>query len=96
MQSKEDKGNIPISFESKDGYIRAIIEDDGIEQEKAASRKHEVVPHKSLAIKISQERLEKLRKHQTTPAGITIEDPRNEQCLGCGTKVNYLYSCRIN
>jgi hypothetical protein len=67
--------------------MEAVIEDDGIGRKKATSHKDESMQHKSLALKISEERLLALRKNNTIPAGINIIDLKNEQGEACGTKV---------
>jgi ligand-binding sensor domain-containing protein len=86
IQHKEGRGIVKINFELKDGYIEVIIEDDGVGRFSSASL-HNIIPHKSLAIKISEERLLALRKNKNIPAGINIVDFKDEHGKATGTKV---------
>jgi len=87
IQNKEGKGIIKVFFNQNDGYIEAVIQDDGIGRAKAVALKNEAIPHKSLAIKISEERLLALRKNKNIPAGINIVDLNDTNGNQTGTKV---------
>jgi ligand-binding sensor domain-containing protein len=87
LQHKVGKGEIKVSFCQKDGWVEAVIEDNGIGREQAASFHKNEIPHKSLATTISRERLLTLRKNINIPAGISIIDLYNEQKKACGTRV---------
>ena len=87
IQHKEGKGVIKIFFNLNDQYIEVTIEDNGVGRTKAAMFQHDSAPHKSLALKISEERLISLKKNKSTPAGINISDIMNDRGETGGTKV---------
>jgi len=86
IQHKEGKGMVKINFQQKEKYIEVVIEDDGVGRLTSATQE-ETIPHKSLAIKISEERLTALRKNKNIPAGIDIVDLNDTNGNPTGTKV---------
>jgi len=88
FKHKEGKGNIKISFTSKNGMLLVELQDDGIGREKAQELlfKHNQ-DHKSLATALIRERIQALNKRLKKKIVLTILDLKNEKNEPVGTKV---------
>ena len=83
------KGQITISFDTKDGMLHCSIEDNGIGREQAAKMKppQQEGKHKSIAIKDTQERLEIIGKASVQNARMAIIDLHDAEGHASGTRV---------
>ncbi|MBK9284579.1 MAG: histidine kinase [Sphingobacteriaceae bacterium] len=89
LNPKPGKGKLSISFKSADNYLICIISDDGIGREKASEIKRTmpVSKHKSLGMKITEDRLRIMNDASNSPLSVEITDLKNEAGLACGTEV---------
>ena len=85
LYKKLEKGTLQIRIGEHDGALVFEIEDDGIGREAAIKLRKENFPtHKSMGIKLTEERLRLINEHHR--AAFEIEDLMNEQGP-CGTRV---------
>ena len=85
LYKKQDKGTLVINITEQDETLIFEIEDDGIGREAAIKLRTENFPaHKSMGIKLTEERLRLINEHHR--AAFEIEDLMNEQGP-CGTRV---------
>ncbi len=84
---KRKDGNITVSFKKQDKVLAYCIEDNGIGVDFTNDNKvKDVKKHKSLALKITRERLNLINhKHKNGRVGLMIEDRKNAGAQG--TKV---------
>jgi len=88
FKHKEGKGNIRITFTSKNGMILIELQDDGIGREKAQELLLETnKDHKSLATALTRERIQALNKKQKEKIVLNILDLKDEEGRPVGTKV---------
>ncbi len=88
IMHRESGGKLDICFVLHSNWLEITIEDNGVGRAKSAEYKSEnAEPHHSIGIKVSEKRLEALKKDDSTPAGIQIIDLTNDSGEGCGTKV---------
>ncbi len=81
---KKKDGNITVSFKKKDKVIAYCIEDNGVGVDITNDNKiKNVKKHKSLALKITKERLNLINhKHKSGRVGLMIEDRKNTGTQG--------------
>ncbi|SMP11577.1 tetratricopeptide repeat-containing sensor histidine kinase [Chryseobacterium profundimaris] len=85
---KAGKGFIKITFRLTDDVLVCEIEDDGVRIEISRRLKESSVNiHKSMALEISQKRLETLEELIKKKIRLTIEEIKTEQNVSEGTKV---------
>lgn len=85
---KKEKGNIAIDFKLNNQNLICTIEDNGVGFEHSKTAKaHSVVAHKSMALDITQKRLEMIESTTKQKTDFTIEELKNEQLEILGTKV---------
>jgi len=85
-----DKGTIVISFKKPDENILVIsVEDDGIGREASGKLKEEHAQHQSMAMNITETRMEKMSKRKSSSHNysIVITDKLNEDGMAEGTQV---------
>jgi len=88
LLNKKEKGKIAVRFIKSGENILFEVEDDGIGREKAAELKKERnVTHKSLATRITIERLSVLNKGNKKKIELNTIDLKNEDGSVKGTKV---------
>jgi hypothetical protein len=83
---KQEKGKIKIKISKYDGHLIIQIEDNGIGREKAEFKKQNK-EHRSLATKITLERLREMERLLKKRTKLAIEDIMNDDNLIIGTKV---------
>lgn len=94
FSGKKRKGKLRVTFKLNGNEIQTIVEDDGIGRT-AASEKNITGGHKSLATKITLDRLKLLRNTKKDDS-IKIIDLVNEEGSAIGTKVKIQLPQRSN
>jgi ligand-binding sensor domain-containing protein len=89
LNPKQEKGKLTISLTSKDNFIICTIVDNGIGREKAAEIKRTMpgTKHKSLGMKITEDRLRILNEVNNSKLSVTISDLKDNAGKALGTKV---------
>jgi PAS domain S-box-containing protein len=89
LYNKQDKGTLWIRVIEADQKLTFEIEDNGIGREEAMKLKEMSFPtHKSMGIKLTEERLKLINQHRNT--AFEIDDIKNE--TGNGTRVRIMIS----
>ena len=87
---KNSSGKISVSFTKKNGSIACEVWDNGIGRKKAGEIKNEKgLRHKSLAIAVTQDRLNILNASGESESAICIEDLESNDGTPLGTKVKF-------
>ncbi len=86
LAGKEGRKQIHIQFKIEKEQLICIVEDNGIGRA-AAQVKKKSNNHVSKAISITKERLKRLEEQEAAAASLTIQDLKDEQHTGIGTKV---------
>jgi len=82
------KGLLKILFEEKDNELTIMIEDNGIGRERSSKlNKNEI--HKSLATKITRERIQLMSRRYKIRISMTITDLYDENKNPAGTRVTF-------
>jgi two-component sensor histidine kinase len=89
LNPKKEKGKLTISLNSKNNFLICTITDNGIGREKAAEirRTMPFKSHKSLGMKITEDRLKILNDINNSQLSVTITDLYDEQNNPVGTRV---------
>lgn len=88
LVTKPSQGNISIHIFNKNNGIVATIADDGIGREKAMKiNKDGHKGHRSMGMKITQDRLKLLSDAHQSPIAFSITDLKDNKGEGCGTLV---------
>jgi len=89
LNPKPEKGKLTIAFTSKNNFIICTITDNGIGREKAAEIKRTmpVSKHKSLGMKITEDRLRILNEVNNSMLSVNITDLKDNKGNALGTKV---------
>ena len=89
---RNEKGNLLLKFEKQNGFLKCIVEDNGVGRKKAAELEKGRSPkHKSYGMTIARKRLELLQKENEKLPEITVED-LYKQSGPAGTKVTIFMS----
>jgi len=85
---KEDQGLIEVRFSQKEDILLCEIEDNGIGIETSKKMKEgSVRAHKSMALEISQKRIETMEKLEKKKVPLTIKEQKDENGNIKGTKI---------
>ena len=85
---KKEKGHILISLKPVNSSLECIVEDDGIGREQAAALKSKgIAAHKSVGLKVTEERLQLINQRTGKEASVEIIDKFDESRKPLGTKV---------
>lgn len=85
---KIEKGNITVHFSMEGDLLKCIVTDDGVGREKASLLKHSNgEKHKSTAMAVTSERLERLNKETSSNGRILINDLVDPEGEPAGTEV---------
>jgi sensor histidine kinase YesM len=85
---KKEMGSIAIKFEIEKESLLCTVEDNGIGfQQSKAQKENSVVAHKSMALDITQKRLEMIESVTHQKASVKIEEVKNNLGEILGTKV---------
>ncbi len=89
LNPKPEKGLLTIHLSSKTNFLICTITDNGIGREKASQIKHTMPgkKHKSLGMKITEDRLRILNDVNNSELSVTIIDLKDEKGYSLGTKV---------
>jgi tetratricopeptide (TPR) repeat protein len=88
ISMKPDNRNLSIQIkQSNDNHLLCTVEDDGIGRIQAEAGKSKYSQHKSMGIKLSQERLELLNKLNSKGAKVIINDLYTETGAPAGTRI---------
>lgn len=87
LRHKGGPGKITLSFQRNNGYLKCVIEDNGVGRKKAASLASRNPTRKSMAMNITHERLRTINKLYETDASVQIDDIKDEQGVVAGTRV---------
>jgi len=88
LRPLEKGGMVKISFSLLEDYINVVVEDNGVGREKARELREQNRPgHKSMAMKITKERLSLLNKKTKRNISVQITDLYDEIGKPCGTRV---------
>ena len=87
LMNKNEKGNLLLKFEKQNGFLKCIVEDNGVGRKKAAELEKGRSPkHKSFGMTIAKKRLELLQKENEKLPEIVVED-LYKKSEATGTKV---------
>ncbi|MCF8370843.1 MAG: tetratricopeptide repeat protein [Bacteroidales bacterium] len=81
------KGAIKIDYFKQGEYLMVVVEDNGIGRDTSLKLKERGSNHKSLGMKVTQERLDSLNKQLKTQASAEIIDLFDDSGGAAGTKV---------
>lgn len=89
LNPKPEKGILTIHLHSENNFLICTITDNGIGREKASEirRTMPVKKHKSMGMKITEDRLKILNAINNSQLSVTITDLRDEHGMATGTKV---------
>lgn len=89
LNPKPGRGKLSISFTSKDNFLICTITDDGIGREKASEIKRTmpISKHKSMGMKITEDRLKILNEVNNSQLSVNIVDLKNPDGSAAGTEV---------
>jgi len=89
LNPKNEKGLLKIHLSYKNNFLICTITDDGIGREKASQIKRTMPgqKHKSLGMKITEDRLRILNEINKSELSVTITDLKDEYLNSLGTKV---------
>ena len=89
LLNKVTGGHLSIIFNDiGNAVLEVMISDDGIGRQKAAELKSKsALKHKSYGMQITNDRIKALNQMYNTGAEVTIEDLKDKDGNGCGTKV---------
>jgi histidine kinase len=89
LMHKEGQGRLDIELSMEDKVLNCIITDNGVGREKAEEMKSKTAEkEKSMGLKITTERLAILNREKGLHTFYDIEDLKDENGNGIGTKVN--------
>lgn len=87
LRHKGGPGKITLTFTEDQGYLKCTIEDDGVGRKKAASMSTKSSARKSMAMNITNERLQTINKIYETDASVQIADVVDANGEVAGTRV---------
>ena len=88
LMNKNERGKLLLKFEKQNGFLKCVVEDNGVGREKAAEMEKGRSPkHKSYGMTIAKKRLELLQKENEKLPEIVVED-LYKQSEATGTKVS--------
>jgi ligand-binding sensor domain-containing protein/putative methionine-R-sulfoxide reductase with GAF domain len=91
LNYKETKGYLLIEFRMEDGFLKCVIEDDGVGRKRAQELKNKLQSsHKSVGLKVTEERLEVISKMNMMKASIKTIDLMKDG-NAAGTRVEILF-----
>lgn len=86
---RKGNGHILVSIKREGDFLRYTIEDNGVGLEASKKQKEQNVTHESLAIKITNERLETLYSGQKGDPVIEITDKASLDSSSSGVKISF-------
>lgn len=94
LRSKEEGGELRVHYEAlPGGFMRCIIEDNGIGREAAAKLKKNNGSHTSRGTEITESRLKNIWKQDYQDRYLHIKDMYDENGKAAGTRVEITFPC---
>ena len=88
LMHKEEKGSLNIEVREQDDHLSFSIRDNGIGRQKAKElASKSATKHKSLGLRITENRIAILKKNQSQESPVTIHDLVNGNGTAAGTEV---------
>ncbi|GAB3998380.1 hypothetical protein GCM10028807_45910 [Spirosoma daeguense] len=87
MAHKQSKGCIQVCIVSKPTHLECIIDDDGIGRMQAQTFKKPDSKHRSVGLRVTEDRLQLIGQRSGRTAGVQILDKYNDQQQATGTRV---------
>ena len=88
LMHKEEKGHLDIEISEKDDQLFLTIRDDGVGREKAkAMASKSATKHKSMGLRITENRIANLQKNGSQGSPVTIHDLVSDDGTAAGTEV---------
>lgn len=89
LNPKPEKGKLEIRLRSENNFLICTISDNGIGREKSSEIKHAGAgkSHRSLGMKITEERLKILNEINASQLSVVITDIKTSDGMAAGTKV---------
>ena len=88
LMHKEEKGHLDIDISEKDDQLFLRIRDDGVGREKAkAMSSKSATKHKSMGLRITENRIAILQKNGSEGSPVTIHDLVSDDGTAAGTEV---------
>lgn len=85
---KKERGHIFITLKPVNNYLECVVEDDGIGRERAAAlRSKRIASHKSVGLRVTEERLQLISQRTGKEASVAVVDKFDEAKNSLGTKV---------
>jgi sensor histidine kinase YesM len=95
LNYKETKGNLHVHFSIENDFLTCVIEDDGVGRQKAQELKSKLQSsHKSVGLKVTEERLEVISRMNSMKASVEITDLMNNGTAS-GTRVKIIFPVHI-
>jgi putative methionine-R-sulfoxide reductase with GAF domain/streptogramin lyase len=91
LNYKETKGHLLIQFKIENDFLKCIVEDDGVGRKRAQELKNKLQSsHKSVGLKVTEERLEVISKMNAMKASIKTID-LDKDGIAAGTRVEIVF-----
>ena len=90
LMHKPGKGKLRLEVSKADGFLKCLVEDDGIGRRKSAELRKAAPGKKSMGMNITQDRMEIINKIYNTNTKVNITDRVNEKGEVAGTRVELL------
>ncbi len=88
LMHKEGHGMVRIALSRRNGYLKCVIEDDGIGREQAQRLKSKnSVRKKSMGMRITSDRIELINRLYDTHTSVRVIDLKDEAGKAAGTRV---------
>ncbi|GAB4025026.1 ligand-binding sensor domain-containing protein [Spirosoma gilvum] len=87
MAHKKTKGCIRVTIESKPTHLECTVEDDGVGRQQAQLLKKQASGHKSVGLRVTEDRLQLIGQRSGQAAGVQIIDKYDETQQPAGTLV---------
>src|SRR5215831_9318 len=84
---KQTKGSVRLDIAPLDYQLECVIEDNGVGRERAAQLKSKISSHKSVGLKVTEERLQILAVRTGKKSDVQVIDLYDEDKMPKGTKV---------
>lgn len=87
MAHKKTKGCIRVTIEPKSTHLECTVEDDGVGRQRAQVLKKQASGHKSVGLRVTEDRLQLIGQRSGQAAGVQIIDKYDDSQQPTGTRV---------
>lgn len=87
LAHKKTKGHIRITIEPESTHLVCIVDDDGVGRQRAQSLKKQSPGHRSVGLRVTEDRLQLIGQRSGQAAGVIILDKHDDQEQATGTRV---------